>query len=94
MPGDSRHQVFIGDYTNFKQTDFREEGNTLWLDMGVQPMAKALRQESTPVPLQSNAEIPDVEALKDENARLRELVIQLSELVIKNIVDDFGNDDD
>jgi hypothetical protein len=62
--------------------------------MGVQPMAKALRQKSKPLPLQSNAESPDVDALKDENARLRELVIQLSELVIKNIIDDIESDDD
>lgn len=62
--------------------------------MGVQPMAKARRRESTQVPLQPNAENPDVEALQEENARLRELVTQLSELVIKNIIDDVGNDDD
>jgi hypothetical protein len=62
--------------------------------MGVQPMAKALWTKRKLAPLQSNTEIPDVQALKDENARLRELVTQLSELVIKNIVDDFGNNDD
>jgi hypothetical protein len=62
--------------------------------MGVQPMAKALRTRSRPVSLRSNAEHPDVQALKEENARLRELVTQLSELVIKNIVDDIENDDD
>jgi hypothetical protein len=62
--------------------------------MGVPPMAKALGSKSKPTPLQSNTENPDVQALKDENARLRELVTQLSELVIKNIVDDFGNNDD
>jgi hypothetical protein len=62
--------------------------------MGVQPMAKALAPKSKPISLRSNTKIPDVQALKDENARLRELVTQLSELVIKNIVDDFGNNDD
>jgi hypothetical protein len=62
--------------------------------MGVQPMAKALAPKSKSISLRSNVENPDVQALKDENARLRELVIQLSELVIKNIVDDFGNNDD
>jgi hypothetical protein len=36
--------------------------------------------------LRSNVN-PEVHALKQENARLRELVIQLSELVIKNIID-------
>lgn len=34
-----------------------------------------------------SSEKPEVHALKEENARLRELVIQLSELVIKNIID-------
>jgi hypothetical protein len=29
----------------------------------------------------------ELEALRDENAQLRELVIQLSKLVIKNVVD-------
>ncbi len=29
----------------------------------------------------------DIKALEEENARLRELVTQLSEIVIKNIVD-------
>jgi hypothetical protein len=62
--------------------------------MGVQPMAKALGPNRKLAPLQSNTEIPDVQALKEENARLRELVTQLSELVIKNIVDDFENNDD
>lgn len=31
---------------------------------------------------------PDIEALEEENAKLRELVTQLSEIVIKNIIDD------
>ena len=29
----------------------------------------------------------EIDALRDENAQLRELVIQLSKLVIKNVVD-------
>jgi hypothetical protein len=33
-------------------------------------------------------EKPEMQALKEENTRLRELVTQLSELVIKNIVAD------
>lgn len=36
--------------------------------------------------LRRNAEKADMKALKEENIRLRELVTQLSELVIKNIV--------
>jgi hypothetical protein len=32
-------------------------------------------------------EDPEVYALKEENARLRELVAQLSELIIKGIID-------
>jgi hypothetical protein len=62
--------------------------------MGVQPMAKALRPKCKPVSLRSNAENPDVQALKEENVRLRELVTQLSELVIRNIVDNIENNDD
>ncbi len=38
-------------------------------------------------PLRQYIEKPDIQALEEENARLRELVTQLSEIVIKNIVD-------
>jgi hypothetical protein len=44
--------------------------------------------------LRSNTENLDIRALKEENARLRELVTQLSELVIKNIVDNIDSNDD
>lgn len=40
------------------------------------------------VPAQPNTE--DVQALKEEIARLRELVIELSELAIKNVIDNIG----
>lgn len=40
-----------------------------------------------PAPLRQYIEKPDIQALEKENARLRELVTQLSEIVIKNIVD-------
>lgn len=35
---------------------------------------------------------PDIAALEEENARLRQLVTQLSEMVIKNIVDTIDDD--
>jgi hypothetical protein len=55
-------------------------------------MGKALPQHSTSErrtepSFWRNDESPDIKALREENARLRELVAQLSELVIKNIVD-------
>jgi hypothetical protein len=38
-------------------------------------------------PLWRDIDEPDVHALIEENARLRKLVIQLSKLVIKNVMD-------
>jgi len=38
-------------------------------------------------PLRHDVEQIDIHALQEENAQLRELVIQLSKLVIKNVVD-------
>jgi len=46
-----------------------------------------LDRKTKPVPLRQNIEKPEIQALEEENARLRELVIELSEIVIKNIVD-------
>lgn len=42
-------------------------------------------------PLRPYIEKPDIQALEEENARLRELVTQLSEIVIKNIVDNIDD---
>jgi hypothetical protein len=48
----------------------------------------SLRQHQRHVePRQDGHAEVDVEALIEENAQLRELVIQLSKLVIKNVVD-------
>jgi hypothetical protein len=38
-------------------------------------------------PLPSRGDDPDVQSLRKENARLRDLVVQLSRLVIKTIVE-------
>lgn len=55
-------------------------------------MRKALPQHSTPEQRTQpsfwrNEESSDIKALREENARLRKLVAELSELLIKNIVD-------
>jgi hypothetical protein len=49
-------------------------------------MVQPRHHEDRPPPRRDNEQI-DGDALLKENAELRELVIQLSKLVIKNIVD-------
>jgi hypothetical protein len=46
-----------------------------------------LSRKTKPAPIRQHMEKPDITVLKEENARLRELVTELSEIVIKNIVD-------
>lgn len=60
--------------------------------MGKALPKSAIGRKTKPAPIQQSMEkpdiqAPDIQALKDENARLREFVTQLSEIVIKNIVD-------
>jgi hypothetical protein len=70
----------------------RETGCQLVNVEGVRPMGKTLPKsdlgrKTRPAPLRQNIQKSDIQALEEENARLRELVIELSEIVIKNIVD-------
>ena len=46
-----------------------------------------LTRKTKPASFRQNIERYDIQSLEEENARLRELVTQLSEIVIKNIVD-------
>jgi hypothetical protein len=55
--------------------------------MGKTLPKSALDRKTKPATLRQHIEKPDMQALEEENARLRELVSQLSEIVIKNIVD-------
>ena len=55
--------------------------------MGKTLPKSALDRKTKPATLRPHIEKPDLQALEEENARLRELVSQLSEIVIKNIVD-------
>ena len=55
--------------------------------MGKTLPKSALDRKTKPATLRRHIEKPDLQALEEENARLRELVSQLSEIVIKNIVD-------
>ena len=54
------------------------------------PLARHHDRHDDNPPLQNETERKDrleLDALRDESAQLRELVIQLSKLVIKNVVD-------
>ena len=51
-----------------------------------------LGRKSKPALIGRHMEKLDVQALEEENARLRELVTELSEIVIKNIVDKIEDD--
>lgn len=58
-------------------------------------MGKTLPQHSTrelrtPPSFWRNEESSDIKALREENAQLRKLVTELSELLIKNVVDKIG----
>jgi hypothetical protein len=55
--------------------------------MAQPPPPRHREQNGNPPPLQRDIEEADVHALIEENAELRELVIQLSKLVIKNVMD-------
>jgi hypothetical protein len=55
--------------------------------MGKALPKSAIDGKTKPATLRRHIEKPDMAALEDENARLRKLVIELSEIVIKNIVD-------
>jgi len=55
--------------------------------MGKALPKSALGRKTRPATFRQHIEKPDIQALEEENARLRELVIELSEIVIKNIVD-------
>jgi hypothetical protein len=55
--------------------------------MGKDFPPSAISRKSKSAPFRRNAEKPDLQALQEENVRLRELVTELSALVIKNIID-------
>jgi len=83
----------VGDNADFK-ADFKERDTRCWLVKvkGVRPMGKALPKselvrKTKPARFREQIGKSDIQALEEENARLRELVTQLSEIVIKNIVD-------
>jgi hypothetical protein len=51
------------------------------------PKSAVSTRKIKPAPFRQYIEKPDIQALEEENAKLRELVTELSEIVIKNIVD-------
>jgi hypothetical protein len=51
------------------------------------PPSRHHEQDGKPPPLRRGIEEADVRALIEENAQLRKLVIQLSKLVIRNVMD-------
>jgi len=53
----------------------------------VLPKSALGRRKIKSAPFRQHSEKPDIQALEAENARLRELVTALSEIVMKNIVD-------
>ena len=53
----------------------------------IHPTVTNPRRHALPPPFRHENKYVDVPALIEENAQLRELVIQLSKLVIKNVVD-------
>jgi hypothetical protein len=82
----------VGDNAEFILDLRRETRCWLVTVKGVRPMGKALPKsaldrKTKPAPFRQHIEKPEMQALEEENARLRELVTQLSEIVIKNIVD-------
>jgi hypothetical protein len=56
--------------------------------MGKAPLPPRLKQEAKFLPLERTEQEPDLQALLNENAHLREVVTHLSELLLKNIVDE------
>jgi len=50
------------------------------------PLPRHREQNRNSQPLRRDNEQADVSALVEENAQLRELVIQLSKLVVRNVV--------
>jgi len=53
----------------------------------VHPTARRDESKADPPALPRNSEKPDTKALRQENAQLRELVVQLSKIVVKVVVD-------
>ena len=51
------------------------------------PLPRYREQNGKHPPLRREVEEADVHALMEENAQLRKLVIQLSKLVIRNVMD-------
>jgi hypothetical protein len=51
------------------------------------PLPRHHEQNGKHPPLRKDIEDADVHALMEENAQLRKLVIQLSKLVIRNVMD-------
>lgn len=51
------------------------------------PRPRHHEHDNNPPPLRSDIDEADVRALQEENAELRRLVIQLSKLVVKNVLD-------
>ena len=45
------------------------------------------RPQNAPDRVLSDSSVSDLQTLRDENKRLKELVIQLSNIVLKNVVD-------
>lgn len=56
--------------------------------MGKAPLPPRFKQEAKSPRLERSEQEPNLQALIKENAHLREVVTQLSELIIKNIVDE------
>ena len=58
--------------------------------MGKSLPQHSTREQRTPPSFWQNEESSDIKVLREENAQLRKLVTELSELLIKNIVDKIG----
>jgi hypothetical protein len=55
--------------------------------MGSAKLPPGTQDLPAPDPIKLHNDRAELDALREENAQLRELVIQLSKLVIKNVVD-------
>jgi len=61
------------------------QGREISFETGTWP--RHHEHDNNPPPLRSDIDEADVRALQEENAELRRLVIQLSKLVVKNVLD-------